>query len=300
MNALLVVDMLVTWRRCPWISTQTWSSCSVNSLNSLLSRLNSQSGNFLPIAPTAFLSLDNWCFWVFFLHETQEPTQLGPFTKKTPKKTLGQIQTCNQIDRNTPPPHASICGSKTVFMGDIKAEGCIDSSSKLTPRSAFECARLTLFWSQSTTGNYFEERRALSVRFRHRTGGRTNRTRTSGTFALVKKVWNTLSQNVVIWNLHTLAHFCVLGCCRLVMQTQSWQYIQADPNKLYLFSFFFIVVVLFLFFLLHRMPLSEPYLAGSLGIDQPLSQDASLSAGTSARDDMFSDSASSVTLEWNP
>lgn len=85
-----------------------------------------------------------------------------------------------------------------------------------------------------------------------------------------------------------MSHFSVLGCCRLVMQTQSWQYIQTAPNKLYLgFDFSF----------------SEPYLAGSLGNWSASIPSCipSLSAGASAGDDMFSDSASSVTaLEWNP
>ena len=49
------------------------------------------------------------------------------------------------------------------------------------------------------------------------------------------------------------------------------------------------------------MPLSEPRLAGSLGIDQPQSQAASLSTGRSAGDDTFPDSALSMAaLEWNP
>lgn len=86
------------------------------------------------------------------------------------------------------------------------------------------------------------------------------------------------------------------------MQRQSWQYIQTAPNKLYFgFDYSFLVFWFFVFFLLQRMPLSEPYLAGSLGVDQPPSPAASLSASTSAEDDMFFDSASTVTaLEWNP
>lgn len=51
----------------------------------------------------------------------------------------------------------------------------------------------------------------------------------------------------------------------------------------------------------NKVPLSEPCLAGSLGIDQSQSQTASLSAGRSAEDDTFPDSALSMTvLEWNP
>lgn len=50
-----------------------------------------------------------------------------------------------------------------------------------------------------------------------------------------------------------------------------------------------------------KVPLSEPCLVGSLGIDQSQSQAASLSTGRSAGDDTFSDRALSMTvLEWNP
>lgn len=50
-----------------------------------------------------------------------------------------------------------------------------------------------------------------------------------------------------------------------------------------------------------KVPLSEPCLVGSLGIDQSQSQAASLSTGRSAEDDTFSDRALSMNvLEWNP
>lgn len=44
------------------------------------------------------------------------------------------------------------------------------------------------------------------------------------------------------------------------------------------------------------MPLSEPRLAGSLGIDRSQSQAAHLSTGRFAEDDTFSDSALTMTV----
>lgn len=45
-------------------------------------------------------------------------------------------------------------------------ERCTDSNSKLTQGWGFEHTRLTLLWSQSTTGDYFEEESALGIRYR--------------------------------------------------------------------------------------------------------------------------------------
>lgn len=86
--------------------------------------------------------------------------------------------------------------------------------------------------------------------------------------------------------LHTFYYFCILGRCRLVMQIKK---LTIYPSKQYFLTS------------QNRVSLSEPCLAGSLGIDQSQSQAASLSAGRSAEDDTFSDSALSMTvLEWNP
>lgn len=65
----------------------------------------------------------------------------------------------------------------TVFRAAIKASSLfgdvyIDSYSKLTRRWGFERTRLTLLWSQSTTGAVFEEESALSIRFHFGSSGR--------------------------------------------------------------------------------------------------------------------------------
>lgn len=113
----------------------------------------------------------NWCFWVFL------SIKCSPGLMKAISQNSGQILRVGKSIEILPP--ASIFGysawklfSQEPSKWRLCSEGCIDSSSKLTPRSGFECARLTLLWSQSTTGNYFEERRALSVRFHNQNGGR--------------------------------------------------------------------------------------------------------------------------------
>lgn len=112
---------------------------------------------------------------------------------------------------------------------------------------------------------------------------------TPSNFAAVK----VLKASAERHNLKSAAHFRSLLCPGMLQacaaNTKLTIYLnRSKPTVL--------VVCLFVFcFKLHRKPLSEPYLAGILGIDQPPSQAASLSAGASAEDDMFCDSASSVT-----
>lgn len=105
-------------------------------------------------------------------------------------------------------------------------------------------------------------------------------------------------------NLNSAAHFVSLLCPGMMQACDANTRLTIYPNssKQTVLGFWYIFLFIsFFFFLLQRMPLSEPYLAGSLGIDPPPFPAASLSASTSAEDDMFSDSASSMTaLEWNP
>ena len=79
---------------------------------------------------------------------------------------------CSQINRNTFSSLDSVLMLPTVSDQPSKprlySETCIDSYSKLTPRWGFESTRLTLLWSQSTTGNYFEGESALSIGFHFR------------------------------------------------------------------------------------------------------------------------------------
>lgn len=89
-------------------------------------------------------------------------------------------------------------------------------------------------------------------------------------------------------NLKSAAHFCSLLHPGMLQACAANTKLTIYPNR----SKPTVLVFFFLFFFkLHRKPLSEPYLAGILGIDQPRSQAASLSA----EDDMLCDSASSVT-----
>ncbi|MEQ2276635.1 hypothetical protein XENORESO_000471 [Xenotaenia resolanae] len=53
----------------------------------------------------------------------------------------------------------------------LHSEARIDSYSTLTWRRGFESKRLTLLWSQSTTGDYFEGKNALSIGFHFRNSG---------------------------------------------------------------------------------------------------------------------------------
>lgn len=103
-------------------------------------------------------------------------TTHSPELMKAIWQNSGQILHVGKSIEILPPASIFGCNAWKLFSRKpskrlLCLEGCIDRSSKLTPRSGFECARLTLLWSQSTTGNYFEERRALSVRFHNRSGG---------------------------------------------------------------------------------------------------------------------------------
>lgn len=80
-----------------------------------------------------------------------------------------------------PPPHSPswrrFCHNAPKLFSDhpsqiqLFLEPRIDSYSKLTQGWSFESLRLTLLWSQSTTGDYFEEKNASSIEFHFRKSG---------------------------------------------------------------------------------------------------------------------------------
>lgn len=125
--------------------------------------------NLLHIAPQR-ISETNWCFWVVL------SIKHSPGLMKAIPQNSGQILRVGKSIEILPPASIFGCNAWKLFSREpskrpLCSEGCIDRSLKLTPRSGFECARLTLLWSQSTTGNYFEEQRALTVCFHNRNGG---------------------------------------------------------------------------------------------------------------------------------
>lgn len=131
-----------------WIPTQVilvrTSSCHVQ---------NHSQG----ISCTSAHSVSQLCFWVVLSIKRR------PGLVKAISQNSGQIPRVGKSIQMLPPAAIFGCDALKVFSREpwkLSSEGCIDSSSKLTPRSGFQCARLTLLQSQSTTGNGFEERQA--------------------------------------------------------------------------------------------------------------------------------------------